>query len=198
MYDVDAAPQHGVSGDLSERLGAVTADADFVDGALYVRSDNGAVVLSLRHSSDDSWLERPLVSSLLGAADWRSRTSDVRPYPAPTAPVVSIADSAVFVIQHFAVEAAAQERLSAALAAFVDRFARPIQGFLDSTILKSADGTRVVWIAGWAHEAVLIALETPDSFAAMRAFVTLAQTHVFGTFTRVSYVSRAGAALAGP
>ncbi len=196
FYDLDASPQRGLQGFLAERLGAATVDPDFIEGALFVRSDDGAVALSLRHDSDDAaWLERPLIATLIQSADFRSRTADVRSYRTSSGfSGVAIPDDAVFTIQRFDVPPAAQQALTAALESFVDAFARPILGFLDSEILASNDGERTVWVAPWAHEAALAALETPASFAAMRTFARLAPQRVFGTFDRVSYVRGGDAA----
>ncbi len=197
FYELDAAPQRGFTGTLAERLGAATGDPDFIDGSLFVRSDNAAVVISLQHdSSEEAWLDRPLVAALIQSAEWRSRAYDLRGYRTLTHPSGgAIPDEAVFTIQSFDTPAAAQNELTSALVAFVQRFARPISGFLDSEILASEDGARSVWIAPWAHEAALAALETPESFSAMRGFTRLASQRAFGTFERVSYVrgARGGA-----
>ena len=190
FYDLDAAPQHGLQGFLAERLGAVTDDPDFREGALFVRSDLAAVALGLRHEADDAaWLDRPLVATLTQSADFRSRSADVRTYRTAVAFTgAAIPDDAVFTIQRFDVPPGTQAQLTAALTSFVDTFARPILGFLDSEILASDDGERVVWLAPWLHEAALAALETPESFRAMRTFAPLATHRVFGTFDRVSDV----------
>jgi hypothetical protein len=200
FYELDAAPQRGFTGTLAERLGAVTGDPDFVDGALFVRSDNAAVVISLQHDSNEqAWLDRPLVAALIQSAEWRSRTSDVRGYRALARPSGgAIPDEAVYTIQSFDTPATAQNELTSALEAFVQRFARPISGFLDSEILASEDGARAVWVAPWAHEAALAALETPESFSAMRGFTRLASQRAFGTFERVSYVRAARADASKP
>ncbi len=190
FYDLDASPQHGLQGFLAERLGAATSDPDFIEGALFVRSDNAAIALSLRHDSHDAaWLERPLIATLIQSAEFRSRTADGRSYRTAAAfSGAAIPDGAVFTIQRFDVPSAAQAQLTGALEAFVEAFARPILGFLDSQILASTDGQRAVWVAPWAHEAALAALETPASFEAMRTFTRLAPQRSFGTFDRVSNV----------
>lgn len=200
FYDLDAAPQRGFTGTLAERLGAATNDPDFVDGSLFVRSDYAAVVIRLQHDSNDKgWLERPLVATLIDSAEWRSRASDLRGYRTLTRPSgAAIPDEAVFTIQSFDTPAAAQNELTGALVAFVQRFAQPISGFLDSEILASEDGARTVWIAPWAHEAALAALETPQAFSAMRGFARLASKRAFGTYERVSFVHGARAGASNP
>lgn len=190
FYDLDAAPQRGITSVLAERLGAATRDPDFVDGALFVRSDHSAIAISLQHdSSDEAWLERPLVAGLMQGAGFRSRSSDVRSYRTVAAGTgAAIPDEAVFTIQRFDLAGATQNSLTDALQNFVRDFAQPISGFLDSEILASQDGARVIWIAPWGHEAALAAIETPESFSAMRAFQQLWQQRAFATFDRVSYV----------
>jgi hypothetical protein len=190
FYDLDASPQRGITSVLAERLGAATRDSEFVHGALYVRSDHSAIAISLQHNSSDvAWLERPLVAGLMQGAAFRSRTSDVRSYTTVAAGTgAPIPDEAVFTIQRFDVAGAAQTQLSDALQIFVRDFAQPISGFLDSEILASQDGARVIWMAPWGHEAALAAIETAPSFAAMRGFEKFWQQRDFAIFDRVSYV----------
>lgn len=190
FYELDAAPQRGVTSVFAERLGAATRDPDFIDGALFLRSDHAAVALSLQHrSSDEAWLERPLVAGLIEAAGFRSRSSEVRSYrTVAAASGASIPDEAVFTIQRFDLAPTMQPPLIDALQGFVRDFAQPISEFLDSEILASQDGVSVVWIAPWGHEAALAAIETPQSFSAMRAFAQFWQRRAFATFERVSYV----------
>lgn len=190
FYELDAAPQRGITSVFAERLGAATRDPDFIDGALFVRSDHSAVAISLQHdSADEAWLERPLVAGLIAVAGFRSRSSDVRSYRtvAPAAGA-AIPDEAVYTIQRFDLAGATQNSLTDALQNFVRDFAQPISEFLDSQILASQDGSRVVWIAPWGHEAALAAIETPASFSAMRAFAQLWQQRALATYDRVSYV----------
>ena len=72
FYELDAAPQRGITSVFAERLGAATRDPDFIDGALFVRSDHSAVAISLQHdSADEAWLERPLVAGLIAVAGFR-------------------------------------------------------------------------------------------------------------------------------
>jgi hypothetical protein len=190
FYELDAAPQRSVTSVFAERLGAATRDPEFIDGALFLRSDHAAVALSLQHgSSDEAWLERPLVAGLMEAAAFRSRSSEVRSYRTVAPPSgASIPDEAVFTIQRFDLAPAMLEPLTGALQAFVRDFAQPISEFLDSEILASQDGAALVWIAPWGHEAALAAIETPASFSAMRVFAPFWQRRAFATFERVSYV----------
>jgi hypothetical protein len=189
FYDLDASPQRGLPGELATRLGRATETEGFVDGALYVRSDNLAAAIQMQYVDEDGWEDRGGAAILLQAADWRSRSNDVDRYrlakqvegdgDAPK-------DSTFFIVQRFVVDSSV--------------CAQPIPGFLAGDAYASLDGTKVVFVMPWAHEAALASLENRDgSLEAMQKHLKLSKAHVFSSYSRVSYlraVSHADAASA--
>ncbi len=92
-------------------------------------------------------------------------------------------------VQRFETRPDAQAPLVSALLAYTERFAQPIHGFLRGDAFASVDGSRVVFIMPWAHEAALNALEnTVGSLEAMQTHLRLAERHTYESFDRVSYL----------
>jgi hypothetical protein len=192
FYDMDASQQRGVPGDLAARLGTASEAEGFVEGAVYVRSDEANVAISLRHPDDDAWRERGAPAMLLQAADWRSRESDAHEYrlartvagddDAPS-------DSAFFIVQRFVVKAGMQDALVRAVCDHAATYAQPIPGFLSAQAYASLDGSRVVFIMPWAHEAALSSLENRDgALAAMQTHLRMSERHIYASYQRVSYL----------
>ena len=197
FYDIDAAPEHSVADDLAQRLGGVTGVAGFIDGAIFVRSDEAAVVVQLQHDGGDDWTTQSEVAAILDAAEWRSRTSDVAAYHS-----VRVfesggdepSDASVFVVQRFTVTSMSAREFLDALGAYVEKYPQPVTGFLGASLFASSRPERAVLITAWAHEAGLTALETPASLAAMHSYRDLAEQQIFGTYQRVSYLRGGGVA----
>jgi hypothetical protein len=192
FYDLDAAPQHGIPGDLATRLGVATETPGFVEGAVYVRSDNAGVAVEIRHQDEDGWIERGGAAMLVRAADWRSRESDARTYR--TARTVAgdgdaAQDSTFFIVQRFVVRPESQDALVSAICEHAETFAAPIPGFLAGDAFASLDGTRVVFVMPWAHEAALTALENREgALEAMQRHLKLSERHSYASYSRVSYL----------
>jgi hypothetical protein len=197
FFDLDAAPQHGVTGDLATRLGAATGDAGFIDGAVYARSDHAAVALQLQSGEESGWAERGAVATLIQAAQWRSRDQDVRAYQLARRVAGDgdgVRDSTFYIVQRFVVSAGKQAALVAAVCDHADRFAGSIPGFLGGDAYTSLDGTRVVFVMPWAHEAALNALENGDgSLAAMQTYLRMSERYSYESYERVSYLRGATA-----
>jgi hypothetical protein len=203
FYDLDASPQRGLPGELATRLGRATETEGFVDGALYVRSDNLAAAIQMQYVDEDGWEDRGGAAILLQAADWRSRSNDVDRYrlakqvegdgDAPK-------DSTFFIVQRFVVDPSDTNAFVDAICAHTLEYAQPIPGFLAGDAYASLDGTKVVFVMPWAHEAALASLENRDgSLEAMQKHLKLSKAHVFSSYSRVSYlraVSHADAASA--
>ncbi len=197
FYDIDAAPEHSVADDLAERLGGVTDVAGFIDGAIFVRSDEAAVVIQLQHDGGDDWTARPEVAAILDAAEWRSRTSETAAYRSVRvfeSDGDEPSDASVFVVQRFTVAPASATEFLAALGAYVEKYPQQVTGFLGATLLASSAPERAVLVTAWAHEAGLTALETPASLAAMHSYRDLAEQQSFATYQRVSYLRGGGVA----
>ena len=197
FYDIDAAPEHSVADDLAERLGGVTDVAGFIDGAVFVRSDEAAVVVQLQYDGGDEWIAQTEVAAILDAAEWRSRTSETAAYRS-----VRVfesggdepSDASVFVVQRFAVAPASATAFLSALGAYVEKYPQLVTGFLGATLFASTAAQGVVLLTAWAYEAGLTALETPASLAAMHSYRDLAERQSFATYQRVSYLRGGGVA----
>ena len=198
FYDLDASPSHGLTGDLATRLGTATETEGFSEGAVYVRSDRSAVAIVIRYGDRDGFENEGAVGVLLQAADWRSRDSDAHSYEsAGTVPGGGDApnDSSFYIVQRFDTKPESQRPLVEAILKYVNDYARPIAGFLGGEAFASRDGTRVVFLMPWAHEAALNALENRDgSLAAMQKHLRLSERHTYGSFQRVSFLRGAAAA----
>jgi hypothetical protein len=192
FYDLDAAPQRGVTGDLATRLGTATETAGFVDGAIYLRSDTAAIAIQVQYDGEDQWETKGAVAMLLQAANWRSRENDARAYRlARSVPGDgdAVKDSTFYIVQRFLVKAGMQDRLVATICDYTERFAAPIPGFLAGDAFASIDGTRVTFVMPWAHEAALNALENRDgSLAAMQRHLEMSERHGYASYERVSYL----------
>lgn len=192
FYELDAAPSRGLTGDFATRLGMVTDAPGFIDGSLYVRSDTGAIAISISYDGSENWVREGTPGTLLYAADWRSRSTDGRRYRhvgTVAGDGNSLSDSSFYVIQRFETRPESQSALVDALLAYVERFAQPINGFLSGDAFASVDGMRVAFIMPWAHEAALNALENSDgSLEAMQTHLRLSERHIYESFERVSYL----------
>jgi len=198
FYDLDASPQRGLPGELASRLGLATETPGFIDGAIYVRSDNLALAIQLQHAERDGWTETGGAAILLQAADWRSRASRLGSYRlAGHVPGdgEAVKDSTFYIVQNFDVAASRQAEFIDAICAYAETYAAPIPGFLAGDAYASLDGEHVVFIMPWAHEAALGSLENRDgSLAAMQKHLRMTTRHVFGSYQRISYL-RASAAV---
>ncbi|MBD5633174.1 MAG: hypothetical protein IAI49_01745 [Candidatus Eremiobacteraeota bacterium] len=195
FYDLDAAPQHGLPGDLATRLGLATETPGFVDGAVFVRSDNLAMAIQVQYGDEDGWEDRGSVSILLQAADWRSRTSDVARYRL-TRQVdgdgEQVKDSTFFIVQRFVVDPNDGASFVDAICAYTTEYARPIPGFIGGDAYTSLDGSKIVFVMPWAHEAALGSLENRDgSLAAMQKHLRMSKQHVYASYQRISYLRAA-------
>jgi hypothetical protein len=192
FYDMDASQERGVPGDLAERLGTASEADGFVEGAVYVRSDEASVAISLRHADADGWPERGAPAVLLQAADWRSRESDALPYRlARTVAGDGDApgDSTFFIVQRFVVKSGLQDALVRAICDHAATYAQPIPGFLSGEAYASLDGSRVVFIMPWAHEAALSSLENREgALAAMQTHLRMSERHIYASYQRVSFL----------
>ena len=201
FYDLDAAPSHGLTGDLATRLGTATETNGFNEGAVYVRSDRGAVAIVIVYEDRDGFEQEDGVGVLLQAADWRSRDSDAHTYN--SADTIegdgdAASDSSFYIVQRFDTKPESQKPLVDALLRYMTDYARPIAGFLGGEAFASLDGTRVVFMMPWAHEAALNALENRDgSLAAMQKHLRLSERHSYGSYQRVSSLRGAAPAQAG-
>jgi hypothetical protein len=191
FFELDATPHRGVPSELAERLGALTGVAGYREGALYVRPDHDAVAIQVAFDGDDRWLEGPAPMLLIEGAHWRSRSADVRTYRAVgrIAGDESPADESFFVVQRFVVQPEKVERLTTALARYIERFMVGIAGFQGAHLFASDDAQRVVAVMPWAFEAAVAALETrAGSLAAMQELFALAERHVYESFERISHM----------
>ena len=192
FYDLDAAPSHGLTGDLATRLGTATETDGFSEGSVYVRSDRSAVAILIRYDDRDGFEQQDGVGVLLQAADWRSRDSDARSYV--SAGTIdgdgdAASDSSFYIVQRFDTKPESQRPLVEAIVQYMSEYARPIAGFLGGEAFASLDGTRVVFVMPWAHEAALNALENRDgSLAAMQKHLRLSDRHTYGSYQRVSFL----------
>jgi hypothetical protein len=193
FYELDAAPSRGLTGELATRLGTATDAPGFIDGSLYVRSDTGSVAIVIQYDGGEQWVREGTPGTLLYAVDWRSRSADGHRYRhagAVAGDGSSSSDSSFYVVQRFDTRPEAQAPLVTALLSYTERFAQPIHGFLRGDCYASLDGTRVVFIMPWAHEAALNALEsTAGSLDAMQVHLRLAERHTYESFQRVSYLT---------
>ena len=193
FYDLDAAPSRGLTGELATRLGSVTEAPGFIDGSLYVRSDTGAVAIVLQYDGNENWVNEGTPGMLLYAVDWRSRNADGHRYRHAgevAGDGDALSDSSFYVVQRFETRPEAQASLVSALIAYTERFAQPIHGFLRGDAFASVDGSRVVFMMPWAHEAALSALEnTEGSLEAMQTHLRLAERHTYESFDRVSFLT---------
>ncbi len=192
FYDLDASPQHGLTGDLATRLGAASDGAGFVDGAIYARSDNAAVAIEIQYPDEDGWEARGAAGVLLQAADWRSRDSDVRPYRLARrveGDGESASESTFFIVQRFIVKTGMQAALVGAICDHAARYAASIPGFIAGQAFASLDGSRVVFVMPWAHEAALNSLENrPGALAAMQTHLNMSERHIYASYARISYL----------
>lgn len=192
FYDLDASPSHGLTGDLATRLGTATETEGFAEGSVYVRSDRAAVAIVIRYGDRDGFESDGPVGVLLQAADWRSRDADARTYTSAgtvTGNGDVASDSSFYIAQRFDTKPEAQRPLVDAILRYVNDYARPIAGFLGGEAFASVDGTRVVFLMPWAHEAALNALENRDgSLAAMQKHLSLSDRHTYGSYQRVSFL----------
>ncbi len=190
FYDLDAAPQRGLPGELATRLGGATETPGFVEGSLYVRSDNLAMAIEIRHADEDGWADRGAASTLLQAANWRSRSSDVATYrlvKQVEGDGEHTKDSTFFIVQRFVVDPSDTQAFVDAICAHTLEYAQPIPGFLAGDAFASLDGTQVVFVMPWAHEAALSSLENRDgSLEAMQKHLAMSKTHSFASYSRVS------------
>jgi hypothetical protein len=195
FFDLDAAPQHGLPGELATRLGLATEDAGFVDGAVYVRSDNLAMAIQVQYDGGDGWEDAGKTAVLLQAADWRSRASDVDRYTFSAGVEGDgdqVKDSTFFIMQRFVVDPADREAFVAAICAYTEEYARPIPGFIGGAAFSSLDGRKVVFIMPWAHEAALGSLENRDgSLAAMQKHLRMSKQHIYASYQRISFLRAA-------
>ena len=101
----------------------------------------------------------------------------------------SPADESFFVVQRFVVLPEKVERLTTALARYIERFMVGIAGFQGADLFARDDGQRVVAVMPWAFEAAIAALETrPGSLAAMQELFALAERHIYESFERISHM----------
>jgi len=192
FFDMDASQQRGVPGDLAARLGTASEADGFIEGAVYVRSDEANVLISLLHRDDDGWQERGAPAVLLQAADWRSRESDAREYRL----VRTVAgdgdapgDSTFFIVQRFVVKTGLQDAFVRAICDHAATYAQPIPGFLSGDAFASLDGSRVVFVMPWAHEAALNSLENREgALAAMQTHLRMSEAHSYASYQRVSFL----------
>jgi len=199
FYDLDASPQRGLPGELATRLGTATESPGFIDGAIYVSSDNFGVAIQAQYdepaSGSDDWVESGGISVLLQAADWRSRASDLTSYRLARrveGDSDTLKDSTFFIVQRFVVKASDQAAFVDAICAYTQEYAQPIPGFLAGDAYASVDGTQVVFVMPWEHEAALNTLENrPGSLAAMQKHLRMTERHVYGSYQRISYLRAA-------
>ncbi len=195
FYDLDASAGRGVSSDLATRLGAATQGDGFLQGCLYVRSDGGSVAIQMRYDGPDDWATHAPQGTLLQAADWRSRNGDGRSYR-----VVSRVggdedahDAAFFAIQRFETPEGGQAKFADAIRAYYAEYALPIDGFVGGETFASDDGSRVLFLMAWEHEAALNALENRDgSLTAMQTYLHLATRHEYASYERISRLGEHG------
>jgi hypothetical protein len=196
FYDLDASPQRGLPGELATRLGTATESPGFIDGAIYVSSDNFGVAIQARYdepaAEPDAWAESGGISVLLQAADWRSRASDLASYRLARhveGDSDTLKDSTFFIVQRFIVKASDQATFVDAICDYTEEYAQPIPGFLAADAYAGLDGTRVVFVMPWAHEAALNTLENRvGSLAAMQKHLRMTERHVFSSYQRISYL----------
>jgi hypothetical protein len=192
FYELDASPQRGLPGELATRLGSATETPGFIDGAIYVRSDNFGIAIVLQHDDIEDWTESGNAGLLLQAADWRSRASELGSYRLARhveGDGDAVKDSTFYIVQHFDVAASDQAAFVDAICSYVESYAQPIPGFLAGDAYASLDGRHVVFVMPWAHEAALGSLENRDgSLAAMQKHLRMSTRHVFGSYQRISYL----------
>lgn len=199
FYDLDASPQHGLPGELATRLGTATEAPGFIDGAVFVSSDNFGVAIQAQYeeptAGTDDWAESGGISVLLQAADWRSRASDLGSYRLARhveGDSDVLKDSTFFIVQRFIVKASDQAAFVDAICDYTQEYAQPIPGFLAGDAYAGLDGTRVVFVMPWEHEAALNTLENrPGSLAAMQKHLRMTERHVFSSYQRISYLRAA-------
>jgi hypothetical protein len=197
FYEVDAAPNHGLPGELAGRLGRASETPGFIDGAVYVRADNLSLALQVQldgAAASEDWADNGAVSVLLQAADWRSRAVDFDTYRyvrGVEGDGEAVRDSAFFIVQRFALAPANAPAFVDAICAYVDAYARPIPGFIAADAFASLDGSKVVFVMPWAHESALASLENRDgSLAAMQKHLRMSERHSFESYQRISYLQR--------
>ncbi|MBD5655539.1 MAG: hypothetical protein IAI50_10245 [Candidatus Eremiobacteraeota bacterium] len=197
FYDLDAAPQHGLAGDLASRLGSATEAAGFIDGAVYVRSDNAAVAIQLQYGDEDGWEERGAVATLLQAADWRSRENDARSYRLVRqvrGDGDDVKDSTFYIVQRFVVKSELQDGFVSAICNYVEHYAAPIPGFLAGDAYASLDGGHIVFVMPWAHESALNSLENREgSLRDMQTHLRMSERHSYASYQRSSFLRATGA-----
>jgi hypothetical protein len=196
FFELDATPHRGLPSELAERLGGLTDFAGFVEGAVYLRPDHAAVALEVVFEGEDPWLEAPAPVHLIEGGNWRSRSSDVRPYRLAArieGPELA-GDESVFITQRFFTRPEMTERLIEAFQNYAECFMVDIPGFQGADVFVSDDGRRVVALTPWAYEAALTSLEAkPGSLNAMGDMFGLAESHVYESFERISHMLHAQA-----
>jgi hypothetical protein len=196
FYDLDASPQHGLPGELATRLGTATEAPGFIDGAVFVSSDNFGVAIQAQYvepaAGPDDWAESGGISVLLQAADWRSRASELGSYRLARhvqGDSDTLKDSTFFIVQRFVVKPSDQAAFIDAICDYTQEYAQPIPGFLAGDAYAGVDGTRVVFVMPWEHEAALNTLENrPGSLASMQKHLRMTERHIFSSYQRISYL----------
>jgi hypothetical protein len=196
FYDLDASPQHGLPGELATRLGTATEAPGFIDGAVFVSSDNFGVAIQAQYvepaGGTDDWAESGGISVLLQAADWRSRASELGSYRLARhvqGDSDTLKDSTFFIVQRFVVKPSDQAAFIDAICDYTQEYAQPIPGFLAGDAYAGIDGTRVVFVMPWEHEAALNTLENrAGSLASMQRHLRMTERHIFSSYQRISYL----------
>ncbi|MBD5604423.1 MAG: antibiotic biosynthesis monooxygenase [Candidatus Eremiobacteraeota bacterium] len=195
FYELDASPQRGLPGELATRLGAATETPGFIDGAVFVRSDNFGVAIQARFDGDGedgAWQKTGGIALLLQAADWRSRASDLATYRLARhvdGDTDTVRDSTFFIVQRFDVPEGRQDEFVDTICAYTEEYAQPIPGFLGGDAYASLDRKHVVFVMPWAHEAALNTLENrAGSLDAMQRHLALSERHSFASYQRVSFL----------
>jgi hypothetical protein len=196
FYELDASPQHGLPGELATRLGTATEAPGFIDGAVFVSSDNFGVAIQAQYdepaAGGEDWAESGGISVLLQAADWRSRSSELGSYRLARhvqGDSDTLKDSTFFIVQRFVVKPSDQATFIDAICDYTQEYAQPIPGFLAGDAYAGVDGTRVVFVMPWEHEAALNTLENrAGSLASMQKHLRMTERHIFSSYQRISYL----------
>jgi hypothetical protein len=196
FYELDASPQHGLPGELATRLGTATEAPGFIDGAVFVSSDNFGVAIQAQYdepaAGGEDWAESGGISVLLQAADWRSRSSELGSYRLARhvqGDSDTLKDSTFFIVQRFVVKPSDQGTFIDAICDYTQEYAQPIPGFLAGDAYAGVDGTRVVFVMPWEHEAALNTLENrAGSLASMQKHLRMTERHIFSSYQRISYL----------